>query len=527
MKIKFSCPQCDAKMSVARGVDEVQCPICRVAMVPDSEPEAEMEESPEPPTADGEGRKSFPSIKVAKPISSKFMRSSGLEDRMAQRQKTDPSSVTTITKTATPVSIPAAKKGDGDQISEAEAEEKSREIIASARRQAEALARDLIDRAEEEAQGILIAADEEVQPRIEARLKEAGQKAEKMVEEGRRKAEEEARKIVDQAKADAESKREEMAGKIREEIAGQMREKSEKLGRQAEEKLAAATRQAEEKLAAATRQAGEMREKATRQAGEMREKATRQAEEIKEAARKASEEEKRKAVDEARKSALKEAGKKLEEQQRKAAGEAEKIVEEARRKAREIDRDRGQTAAGAADQPGDGSAAAASPGKDDEAAKDEIRERKRQMDGYAKREAKFIMAGMSLGMLVLLYCLGVLALVDNLDSTLRTLTYGLVLIDLAMVAWLTMLIRGHYKKGNEALQAQRQRTRSRREERKNGQAPAQKADLRAAMLKRQQESKKVQMQNRPANDQAGPSKPVIVSGGKKSGKRNGKVNRKK
>lgn len=96
--------------------------------------------------------------------------------------------------------------------------------------------------------------------------------------------------------------------------------------------------------------------------------------------------------------------------------------------------------------------------------KEQLRERKKQMDGYAKRESLFIMAGITLCMLVFLYCGGILVMIQELPPAIGLFTYGMIGIDFVIVVWLSIIIYDNYKKGSEAIKAHRERELKRRQQ---------------------------------------------------------------
>ncbi len=480
MKTKLVCPQCQATMSVVSGIDtEVKCPLCRVPMQP--------EDSGGPPKEPGQAAKpSFPSIKVARPVGD-FTRTGDVgrgKPATPSQTKPPPTGATTITKTATPVSINLPDQAGAT----AETSEQAEKILASARRQAEELANDVISRADQEAQEILNTADQQVQPRGEKLIREAEEKAARIVADSKRKAEEEAagaartirRKAEEEAKSTLDkAQREAMSRKIKITQAQKELDAANKNLESEKQKVAASREEEKKERQRQQEEMNKQREELRKQQEQMR----RQREELQEQEKQMRERRQtlQKQQEAARQQELdmdkkkKELDKQLGEAKKKAA----EIIAEAEDKARKI---KGETRSGTpasvsetavktgetrtAEQPEPDRKTVAETEKASEpetADKATMRRHKARMDGYARREAKFITAGISLGMIVLIYCLAVLFLVKNLDSTVRMMTYGVIVLDLLMVGWLTMLIRSHYVKGNEAIKAHRERNAVRRE----------------------------------------------------------------
>lgn len=487
MGIKYVCPECGASMALGAKVANVKCPVCRIPMTPAEAAEASGNQAP--PSADAGGREP-PQTASTKPGGTSARTAVGKAIRDAARIKVakpvekTPHKASSDTgarrlSTATPVRE-AFEKRPADTPRQADmhvAGEAVERIIEAARKEAEQLTRRLQDQAERQSERIVQAA----QADAEKILSEAREKAKTEVAAYRERtlaqADNEIREYTQEQRQQADNEirqytqaRRETAEQDAQELIESARRQSEQTAKEIIEGADMKNQEADRNKQDAARQAEATRKDADKAAEKIRGDARAKADDDSRAAIRKAEEEARKIIDDARQRAGE-----LQEQARKAASEttaraeadAAKIAETAKAgiDGKPADKKKPETADNG--EPSAQPAAANDTAESMPSEQDDIQATKAKINIYAKREAKFIMAGMSFSMLILLYCVVLLTTSrDHLDNVVETLTYVVVLINILVFAMLFWIVRGHYRDGKQAVRLHKERMKAKTEAQK-------------------------------------------------------------
>lgn len=91
---------------------------------------------------------------------------------------------------------------------------------------------------------------------------------------------------------------------------------------------------------------------------------------------------------------------------------------------------------------------------------------KKEINAHLKREARFLLAGISFSLVVLLFCF-ILVTQANLGGALRMMTYVVIIFNCALFGVLSWIIWGHYREGKAAMERHKKRQADKRLERRN------------------------------------------------------------
>ena len=405
MGVKYVCIQCGAIMALSSEVASVKCPVCRQAMAPTVSEQATA-------TPDAAALRRLQPIALPREVSSvtpvKQPGQPGSPAPAPQAKPMGPHSTRSVAsiKVAQPIN---KIRGNGPEPST---------DSAALLMQKEHAAKEANDKARQ------ILAD-------------AKAEAQQLIESHRKQAEETAAQITEQARKEAEA-----ALASAQTAQAEIREAALSEARTEAQKAAATIREEAEKIQQQTYQEAEgLRAEAKRAADEVKNKAAVEASQAKETLLKDAASEAEKVVAEARSAAEKAARELTEKAAAAAKVEAERIIAAAKEKAK-------PEPSGTSEP--DPVGAASPPLEMD------MRVHKAQINVHLKREARFIMVGMTFSMIVLLYVVFVL-LRGGLDPSFRMMTYVLVALDALVFAMLVYVVYGHYREGTRVMREQKRR----------------------------------------------------------------------
>ncbi len=394
MAVKYICESCGATMTLGTNVAEVKCPVCRVPMVPDQNGGSGQvgESSPRPPFM-----RRLTSADLAPPETGiqPEVPAAAREEMPAPEQKLQAAQPAPSIKVARPVE--GFVKPGGTAAADAETTAAAGEPAADAKEMGARVQR-ILDAAHAEADAARAAAKAEAERTLAAAQQQVEQMHAAARADALKTVQEQAVAIVKNARAEAEQ------------ITNTARDEA---GRTAQ----AAEQAAAEKLKSAESEVSEAKERARAEALSGAE---------------AEIQKMKKAADDQASAVLAAAQKKAEE-----------TVKEAEKKAAE------RVAPAPAEQ-----------GKDSElpavpaavsVSEAELRTRKAKIDAHARREARFLMGGMSFSMLVLLYCVFVLMQGKAVAGGVRILSWLILMADIGLFGFLMWIVYGHFTVGKKAV----------------------------------------------------------------------------
>lgn len=91
---------------------------------------------------------------------------------------------------------------------------------------------------------------------------------------------------------------------------------------------------------------------------------------------------------------------------------------------------------------------------------------KKEINVHLKREARFLLAGISFSLVILLFCFLLVTQAD-LGGAFRMMTYVVIILDCALFGSLSWIVWGHYKAGKDAMERHKKRQAEQRLERRN------------------------------------------------------------
>ncbi len=508
MAVKYVCNACGATMSLGSEIETVKCPVCRLSMHPSTQTGGVPTDSKaRPPGGDvksvptsssslrrteTQAKRPVGNIKVAQIVHSRQNRPSVAAAPPADN-RTDTSRHVARKGPGAPVagtepgSITANIGGEFQRLLQ-NARQEAREIRERVRQQAEEEADNMIIEARAEAEVIKNQAREEAVSEAHTEIQNlrlsAQEEAQSIVANAQKKAQEEAQNVL----ATMAKQREEAEASLKElrQQRQQTQTEVEKMKTEAEQEARAARdeiiKQAETEASKLTAEAMVEIEGKQRQAelelNEQRETAGKEAQAIADQAR----QEAAKTSAEAQKTAQAEADKIMADTQAKIAEamatakmQADEILETARRQAQELlatpevkkAAELSTMSAPAAEQiVATDAAQADASGKPltPTISTQELKERKELINSYSRREARFIMVGMSFSMLILLYGAFVLfGLKPELNYLARLFTYTLLVVDAIIFTGLFLVVRSHYQEGIKAEKTRKERMKAKAE----------------------------------------------------------------